>query len=118
MLTEERREQFKEDVSRQKLKTDGSRNDGALRIVGALLMLTGVIGVFVTYNVSLQQDDIRNVGSLQTLATGFVAVTVMGAALYLGAVLARVLRLWLLRQLMESQAQADRLTAALERETV
>ncbi|QFG24522.1 hypothetical protein [Actinomadura sp. WMMB 499] len=115
MLTEERREQFKKDVAGERLKTDQSRHDGVLRIIGALLMVTGVVGAFVCYNISLAQDDIRNVGSLHIMATGFVGVTVLGGALYVAAALARVLRLWLLRQLVESQAQADRLTAALDR---
>ena len=77
-------------------------------------MVVGVVGVFVAYNVSLAQDDMRDVGSLQTLALGFVAVTVLGAALYLAAAVTRVLRLWLLRQLVEQRAQADRIAEALE----
>ncbi|MEU9018101.1 hypothetical protein [Actinomadura sp. NPDC048394] len=114
MLTEERRERFKDDVARQKLRADGPRFDGALRIAGALAMVVGVVGAFVAYNVSLTQDDMRDVGSLQTLAIGFLAVTVLGAALYLASAVTRVLRLWLLRQLMESQSHTDQITAALE----
>ncbi|MFB4319121.1 hypothetical protein [Actinomadura sp. 21ATH] len=114
MLTEERRARFKDDVARQKLKTDQGKYDGALRVAGVLLMITGVVGAFVCYNNSLAQDDLRNVGSFQVMATAWAAVTVMGAALYLAAAVARVLRLWLLRQLVESQQQADRLAAALE----
>lgn len=114
MLTEERRRQFKDDVANQKLKTDVSRHDGVLRIIGALLMAVGVVGVFIAYNVSLTKDDMRDVGSLQTLAIGFLALTVLGGAVYLAAALTRVLRLWLLRQLVESQSHTDRLTEALE----
>ncbi|MFI0479104.1 hypothetical protein [Actinomadura sp. 9N215] len=115
MLTEERRRQFKDDVARQKLKTDRARYDGVLRIAGALAMVVGVVGVFVAYNVSLTKDDLRDVGSLQTLAVGFLAVTVLGAALYLAAAVTRVLRLWLLRQLAESQAHTDQIAEALDR---
>lgn len=113
MLTEERRRRFKDDVARQKLKTDQSRFDGVFRVVGAVAMVAGVAGVFIAYNVSLTKDDMRDVGSLQTLAVGFLAVTVLGAALYLAAAVTRVLRLWLLRQLVEQQAQADQIAAAL-----
>lgn len=113
MLTEERRQQFKDDVARQRLRTGGSRFDGAARIAGILAMIVGVAGTFVAYNVSLAKDDLRDVGSLQTLAVGFLAVTVLGAALYLAAAVTRVLRLWLLRQLVEQQSQADRIAAAL-----
>ena len=114
MLTEERRRRFKDDVANQRLKTDRSRFGGVQRVVGIVAMVVGVAGVFVAYNVSLAQDDMRDVGSLQTLALGFVAVTVLGAALYLAAAVTRVLRLWLLRQLVEQQAQADRIAEALE----
>jgi hypothetical protein len=117
MLTEERRTRFEEDVARQKLKTDQGRYDGAARIAGVLLMLVGVIGAFVAYNNSLAQDDLRNVGSFQVLATAFAALTVLGAALYLAAALSRVLRLWLLRQLVDSQDRTDQITAALENRT-
>jgi membrane-anchored glycerophosphoryl diester phosphodiesterase (GDPDase) len=114
MLTEERRAQFKDDVARQKLKTDQGRHDGAVRVAGVLMMLIGVIGAFIAYNNSLAQDDLRNIGSFQVLATAFAALTVLGAALYLAAALSRVLRLWLLRQLVESQDRADQIAAALE----
>ncbi|WP_207945431.1 hypothetical protein [Actinomadura sp. 7K534] len=113
MHTEERRRRFKDDVARQKLKTDRFRYDGVLRVAGAVAMVAGVAGVFAAYNISLATDDMRDVGSLQTLALGFLAVTVAGAALYLAAAVTRVLRLWLLRQLMEQQAQADQIAAAL-----
>ncbi|MFB4306606.1 hypothetical protein [Actinomadura sp. GTD37] len=114
MLTEERRQQFKDDVAGQKLKTDQSRFDGVLRIAGAVAMVAGVVGVFIAYNVSLTKDDMRDVGSLQTLALGFLAVTVLGAALYLAAAVTRVLRLWLLRQLVEQQSQSDQIAEALK----
>ncbi|WP_067180549.1 hypothetical protein [Microtetraspora niveoalba] len=113
MLTEERREKFKADVADMKLKTDGSRGDAVSRVLGVLLMLAGVIGGFVSYVNSLAQDDLRNVGSFQVLATAFAALTVAGAALYLAAAVARVLRLWLLRQLLEGQARADQIAEAI-----
>ncbi|MFI0367884.1 hypothetical protein ACH35V_08385 [Actinomadura sp. 1N219] len=117
MLTEERRQQFKDDVARQKLKTDQSRYDGVLRIIGAVAMVAGVVGVFIAYNVSLTKDDMRDVGSLQTLAVGFLALTVVGAALYLAAAITRVLRLWLLRQLVESQSHTDQISESLKNRT-
>ncbi|GGT56133.1 hypothetical protein [Actinomadura citrea] len=113
MLTEERRQRFKDDVARHRLRTGRPRFDGAARIAGVLAMIAGIAGTFVAYNVSLTKDDLRDVGSLQTLAVGFLAVTVLGAALYLAAAVTRVLRLWLLRQLVEQQSQADQIAAAL-----
>jgi len=114
MLTEERRNQFTSEVARLKLKTDQSRGGGPVRLAGLLMMTVGVVGAFVAYNSSLSQSDLRDLGSLQILATAFVAIVVTGAAFYLAGAVARVLRLWLLRQLVEGQAHIDQLVGAIE----
>ncbi len=113
MLTDERRDQFKQGVADAKLKTDQSKSDGWARIAGIILMLIGVVGAFLAYNLSLGQNDFRDIASGQILAVACVGLTVVGAALYLTATVSRVLRLWLLRQLVESQAQVDQLADAV-----
>ncbi|MFC9787271.1 hypothetical protein [Rhodococcus sp. NPDC127528] len=113
VVAEERREQFKKDVAEMKLKGGRSAGDGRARIVGLVLMIAGTLVSFVLYFASLTQSDLRDIASYQVLATAFLALTVLGGAVYLAGAVARVLRLWLLRQLMESQAQADQITAAL-----
>ena len=118
MLTEQRREQFKAEVEQVKLKGDSASSDGRTRVIGLLLMVVGVVGAFLSYNVSLSYDDLRDTGSAQVLAVAFLALTVTGAAVYLAASIARVLRLWLLRQLMDGQAQADQISAALAGRTL
>jgi hypothetical protein len=112
VLTEQRRDQFKTEVEQVKLKGD-SASDGRNRVIGLVLMVVGVVGAFLSYNISLSYDDLRDTGSAQVLALAFVALTVAGAAVFLAASVTRVLRLWLLRQLMDGQANADRITAAL-----
>ncbi|MFD4294307.1 hypothetical protein ACFWPA_07320 [Rhodococcus sp. NPDC058505] len=115
-LADERRDQFKKDVSELKLKTGNSgAGDGKARIAGLVLMVVGAAAAFIVYIASLTLDDLRNIASYQILATALLAVTVIGAALYLAGAVSRVLRLWLLRQLMESQAQSDRIAEALTR---
>jgi len=113
MLIEKRREQFSADVKDLKLKSRGARCDGLWRGIGVLLMLVGVIAAFLVYEVSLSKSDYRDIASQQVLATAFVALTVLGAALYLAGAIASVLRLWLLRQLYESQQQAEQLAEAV-----
>ncbi|MGY1812518.1 hypothetical protein [Blastococcus sp. SYSU D00820] len=113
MLTEQRREQFTTEVEQVKLKGDQSKGDARARITGIVFMVVGVIGAFLCYNASLNMDDLRDVGSYQTLAVAMTALTVAGAALYLAGAVAKVLRLWLLRQLMDNQTQTDRIAAAL-----
>lgn len=115
-LAQDRREQFKKDVSELKLKSGGSGGgDGAARIAGLALMVVGAVAAFVVYLSSLTQSDLRNIASYQILATAFLAVTVIGAALYLAGAVAKVLRLWLLRQLYEAQAQTDQIAEALRK---
>ncbi|MGW0042720.1 hypothetical protein [Rhodococcus sp. NPDC003348] len=112
-IAEDRRDQFKKDVSELKLKTETGSGDGKARIVGLVLMVVGAVATFIVYFASLSLDDLRNIASYQILATALLALTVIGAAVYLAGAVARVLRLWLLRQLYEAQAQADRITEAL-----
>lgn len=114
-LAEDRREQFKKDVSELKVKNGQSAGDGKARIAGLVLMVVGAVSAFIVYLSSLSQSDLRNIASYQILATALLAVTVIGAALYLAGAVARVLRLWLLRQLYEGQAQADQIAEALRK---
>jgi len=113
MLAEERREQFKADVADMKLKTGTSRKDGLFQALGGLLMLAGAIASFLVYEASLSDKDARNIASKQVFAIAFLAVTVIGAALFITGSIARVLRVWLLRQLYEGQAHVDQLAAAV-----
>jgi hypothetical protein len=113
MLAEQQREQFKNDVAQMKLKTGASKYDGPIRILGGVLMLVGVVAAFIIYEASLSQNDARNIASEQILAIGFLGVTLIGVALFAVTSLARLLRLWLLRQLYESQAHVDQLASAV-----
>jgi hypothetical protein len=113
MLAEERREQFKADVASMKLKTGTSRRDAVFQIVGAVLMIVGAVGAFVVYQASLTQKSQLDVGSEQIMAIAFLAATMIGVGLFVVGSLARLLRLWLLRQLYESQAHVDLLVDAI-----
>ncbi|HTW18437.1 MAG TPA: hypothetical protein VMF51_25150 [Nocardioides sp.] len=113
MLTEERRAEFHREVADHKLKADGSKSDGPVRVVGILLMIGGAIGAFVAYNASGSQSDTRDILSSLILAVAFLGLIGIGAAMYVATAISRVLRLWLLRQLVEGQAQTDQIDAAL-----
>lgn len=118
MLVEERREQFRADVAGLKTKSRGVRHDGLWRAIGALVMVVGVVAAFVVYEASLSKSDYRDIASEQILAIAFVGVAVVGAAVFLAAALAGVLRLWLLRQLYEGQQHVDQLAEALRQRSV
>lgn len=109
-----RREQFEKAVSGHRLKVAGSAGDKPLLVVGGLLMAGGVVGAFVQYQATLSQDDARDIASSQVLALALLALTVAGAALFAAGFLARVLRLWLLRQLLENRARDELLAPLLD----
>jgi hypothetical protein len=114
MIDEARQAQLHEAVAAHKLKVDGARSDRPLLVVGVLLMVVGVVGTFVEYQASLSRGDLRDIMSAQLLAIGFLALAVVGAALYVAASTARLLRVWLLRQLLDGQSRTERLVAALD----
>jgi hypothetical protein len=113
MSTNARIDQFRSDVSEMKLRTGTAGRDTAWTVVGAVLMAVGVIGAFIVYQASLNQDDQRDVESGVILAVTLLGVAVAGAALFVRYSIARFLRLWLLRQLYEGQANTDRLVEAI-----
>lgn len=113
MLVEERRAQFQTDVAELKTKSRGPRRDWLWRVIGALLMIVGIVAAFLVYGASLSQSDYRDILSGQILAIAFIGVAVLGAAIFLSAAIASVLRLWLLRQLYEGQQHADQIADAL-----
>lgn len=113
MLAEQRREQFHADVAELKLKSRRGRRDGLWRVVGVVLMLVGAVAGFLVYETSLSKSDFRDIQSEQILAIAFLAVAVLGAALYIAATVGSLLRVWLLRQLYEGQQHVDLLAEAL-----
>ena len=119
MLTGNRIDQFKADVAEMRVKTTGSRRDGILQGVGAAMMVVGVVVAFIVYQSSTSEADPRNIQSEIILAITMLALSVLGAALFVAASLARFLRLWLLRQVYEGQEHVERVVSALrQREKV
>ncbi len=108
-MSENRADQFKADLAEMKLKTGGASKDGPLQLVGVLVMVAGVVIAFGAYMSSTNQSDARDIQSLIILALGGAALAVAGSAIYLRCALAKFLRVWLLRQIMENRAQADAL---------
>jgi uncharacterized membrane protein len=113
MLTENRIDQFKADVATMKVKTPGGRRDTLIQGAGALLMVVGAVAAYIVYQSSTTQSDARNIQSQIILALFFLTLSVIGAALFVFASLTRFLRLWMLRQVYESQEQVERVAAAL-----
>jgi hypothetical protein len=112
-MTNDRMTDFKQEVLTMKLDTGRPGRDAVLQVVGLVLMVVGVVVALITYSTSLNQADVRDVISSGTLVVAMVVVAILGAALYLGATLTRFLRFWMLRQLYEGQANAERLSESI-----
>ena len=97
------------------LKTGSPSRDKTFQALGFVMMLVGVIGAFVVYVSSGNLDDPRDVTSQVAFTVAFLALTVFGAAIFLRYALANFLRMWLLRQLYEGQANTDRIVDAVSK---
>ena len=113
MQTSTRIEQFKSDVSDMKLKTGTASRETGLLTLGIVLMVLGVVGAFLIYQSSLNENDPRNIQSDIIFAITSLAVTVAGAAVFVRYSIAKFMRIWLLRQLYETQANTDRIVDAI-----
>ena len=109
----DRIERLRSDAAELNVGRSGGR-DGLYQTVGAIAMAAGVVLAFVAYQLSLSKDDQRDIQSLQILAISMLALSVVGAAVFLRYSIARFLRFWLLRQLYEGQAHIDQVVAALQ----
>jgi hypothetical protein len=115
-------DQFKADMADMKLKTGGASKDGPLQILGVVLMVAGIVVAFVAYRASLNvtisktgsNADLLDANSYTNLAITGIGITIAGAALYLRCALAKFLRFWLLRQMMESRTQLDEVVGAIK----
>ncbi|NLV79013.1 MAG: hypothetical protein GXY65_06635 [Rhodococcus sp.] len=113
-LVDERREQFKKNIAELGIDAARPASGGKGRIVGLVLMIVGVVAAFVVYVASLTLSDLRDIASYQLLSIGFVTLTLVGVAVFIASTVSRVLSLWLVRQLLESDAQATRIAEALK----
>ena len=108
----DRMERLKADAAELNVGRRPAR-DGLFQAAGAVAMGAGVVVGVVAYWLSLGKSDPRDITSLVILAVSMLALAVVGAAVFLRYSLARFLRFWLLRQLVEDQAHIDRLVSAL-----
>jgi hypothetical protein len=117
--TTPRIEQFKSDIAEMKLKTGTTSKEGALQALGVLMMLAGIVIAFASYGASLNVEvgagDVLDANSYLIFAVGGLALTVMGAALFLRYSIAKFLRFWLLRQMYEGQAHIDQVVEAVRK---
>ena len=103
-MTPERRQQFEADIAKVRIKTGGAAGEPRLIALGVALMVIGVAIAVIAIVVSGSQSDTRDVLSTVILGVTGLAVSVVGAAVFLRYSIGRFLRFWLLRLIYEQQA--------------
>ena len=96
-----------------KLKTGNATRERAYGAVGLLLMIVGVVGAFSAYVSATNLSNALDLQETQVLAMAFAALTLLGLGLFLRFAIANFLRMWLLRQLYEGQANTQRIVDAV-----
>ena len=106
-------DQFKTEVTDLNLKTGSASRERGAMIFGLLLMVVGAVGAFLCYVSSRNLGDARDIQGQIVFAIAFLTLSVLGAALFVRYSFASFLRMWLLRQLYEGQANTDRIVEAI-----
>lgn len=99
-MNDDRADRFREEIEQMQLKTSATSVDKALQIAGVVVMVAAVVIGFVLWSSSTTQEALDQ-NELIILASTMVALSVLGAAIYVVASLKRFLRAWLLRLLYE-----------------
>ena len=110
-----RADEFRADLAELKLADPAASSERRAHQAGIALMVVGVALVALGwYGASGVSEVWKEIPYLISGGIGGLTVTVIGAALYLRASLARQQRLVLVRMLQEQRTQTDRLVEALE----
>jgi len=110
-MADSRLEQFKADISEMRIKDPAVSRDTMLLRLGAILLVVGVAITVVAFFLSHTTNSTLDQNDDHIVALLGVAVTIVGAALFLRYSLGAFLRFWLARLIYEQRAQTDRLLA-------
>lgn len=103
----DRRAEFEAELGRVQLKTGRAANERRLLAAGMAAMVAGAVVALVAFLVSTAMADTRDVISMSILAVFGLALSVVGAAVFLRYALGRFFRFWLLRLIYEQRPADD-----------
>lgn len=112
----DRLEEFEAELARLRVRRTSPTTEQRLLLAGVVLMPLGLVLVLIGYLGASGTTELSS--QVPYMISGGLlglAVTVVGAALFLRYSLGRYLRFWLLRLVFEEHTTADRLAEALER---
>ncbi len=101
-----RREQFEEEIAAVRIRTGKAEAEQRFTILGVVAMVAGVVVCLVAYFAATGEAFTNDILELLVLGAFGIALTILGAAVFLRYSLARFLRFWLLRLIYEQQDQA------------
>lgn len=109
--------EFRGEIDRLKLKGGSAEGEKRLLALGVILMVVGVaLAVFGAVEVGLMGDSPADQRAYMAQGSFLgIALTIVGAALFVRYSLARYLRFWLIRSTFEQQANTDRIVDAIDR---
>jgi len=111
----ERVEQFKRDIAEMQVKDPAAARDRLATRGGFALMVIGVVVAIAGYLQSHNTSNPLSQTDAVIIALIGIAVTVVGAALFLKGSLSTFFRFWLARVIYEQRAQTDRIVDVAER---
>jgi len=114
VLTGPRLEQFEAEITKLKVKGGRADRERLLVILGVLATIAGFIvtAVGVT-GVRNATDQLSQGDSMSTTILG-IGIAIVGAVVWARCSLSRYLRYWLVRDLYEQRASADRIVEAIK----
>lgn len=110
-------QQFRDEIDELKLRGGSAEGDKRLLALGVILMVVGMaLAIFGAIEVGMMGDSPADQRAYMAQGSFVgIALTIVGAALFLRYSLARYLRFWLIRSTYEQQANADRIVEAIDR---
>ena len=105
-MDEGRVEKFKAEIADVGVRKPSPGGERGLLITSIVLMIAGAVIDLVAYLNSQGQDQIGDVNELIILALFGVALTVIGAALFIRYSFGRFLRYWLIRLIYEARSDS------------
>jgi uncharacterized membrane protein YidH (DUF202 family) len=110
---QQRVEQFKQEIADMRLRDPSTARDRLLLRTGIALMAIGVGFTVVGYFLSHTTKDVLQQNDAQVSAMIGIAITIVGAALFLRYSIAQFMRFWLARLTYEQSHQTDRIVEAI-----
>ncbi len=109
--------EFRNEIDGIKLRGGSAEGEKRLLALGVILMAVGIgLAIFGAIEVGLMGDSPADQRAYMAQGSFVgIALTIVGAALFVRYSLARFLRFWLIRTTYEQQANTDRIVAAIDR---